>query len=229
MDSTRWVASFFLLLCPSLVELKAGLAGGACTVNILPERGFPARSAPMLPSPSHPSLHYLAGAPTRPHFSPPASLEGLAVGPHECPCGVPPGAALWCCGGQGSPSPPTPAPRKDYDTGPSPRQPVSGPCSSILCSQFCPRGPPSPSGPNPSPPRGTFFDTLCRAPGLERVQPPGRVTLWASGQGCLPPVPKTGSSERLDHPRDRPQGPRQGRSSWKELWCQSFKLSPETT
>lgn len=132
--------------------------------------------------------------------------------------------------GAGAPlPPPTPAPRKDYDTGPSPRRLVSGPCSSILCSQFCPRGPPSPSGPNPSPPRGTFFDTFCRAPGLERLQPPGRVTLGASGQGYLPPVPKTGSSERLDRPRDHPQGPRQGRSSWKELWCQSFKLSPETT
>lgn len=191
-------------------------------MSILPERGFPAHSAPTLPSPSHPSLHYLAGAPTHPPFSPPVSWRGWQWG-HMSVHAVLPRSSPLVLWGRGSPFPPTPAPRKDYDTGSSPCRPVSGPCSSILCSQFCPRGPPSPSGPNPSPPRGTFFDPFCRAPGLERVQPPGRVTLGASGQGCLPLVPKTGSSERLDSPRDRPQGPHQGRSSWKELWCQSFK------
>ena len=81
-------------------------------MSILPERGFPARPAPMLPVPTHPSPRYLAGAPMHLPSSPPVFLEGLAVGTHERPCGPPPGAALWCCGGRGSPSPRPPPPER---------------------------------------------------------------------------------------------------------------------
>ena len=149
------------------------------------------------------------------------------MGPHECPCGPPPEQPSGAVGA-GLPFPPTPAPRKDYDTGSSPCQLVSGPCSSILCSQFCPRGPPSPWRPNPSLHPGVLSLTHSAGPlawkgsshlaGSHWGHQGKGVSLWCPRQGLLRGWTAPGTTLRVLTKAEAP-----GRSSGVS------HLSPETT